>query len=241
MQNNNNDIKTVFLSTNKYYKQTPVSSLTIDIDNLPEINQSNTDSNTRTALLTKTKKNRTETFTWNLTTEQLTKKHQLESLIKLNNVLSYSCLQTLTYYEKLIKNHITHKILNYKYQDIHKDRFNHLRFTNLLNTIKLLITSKLTCHYCNKDVYILYEKVRENLQWTLDRINNDLGHNINNLVISCLECNISRKRIKKESFLFTKQLAQNKIMKLGISEIYQPSFEYVTVIDDENSDQDSES
>lgn len=244
MQPNNNNTKTIIIRDSIYTKNKPKSSLTIDTDNLSDYDEktsnidSNNNTNTKTIFLAKEKKNRTETFTWNVTENQLTKQQQLHSLNDLYNVLSYTHLRKLTNYEKILKNHISAKILNYKYQDIHKDRFNHLRFTNLLNTINLLITSNLTCHYCNQDVFVLYEKVRENSQWTLDRINNDLGHNINNLVISCLDCNISRKRIKKDSFLFTKQLSQNKITKLGICENYETRFKSVVVVDDSDSDSD---
>jgi hypothetical protein len=44
----------------------------------------------------------------------------------------------------------------------------------------------------------------------LDRINNDLGHNNDNVVISCLECNLKRRKKSKDSFLFTKQLKINR-------------------------------
>ena len=43
-------------------------------------------------------------------------------------------------------------------------------------------------------------------QWTLDRINNDIGHNIGNLVISCLKCNLKRRRINQHSFMITKNM-----------------------------------
>ena len=55
-------------------------------------------------------------------------------------------------------------------------------------------------------MYILYEKTREQKQWTLDRINNDIGHNTDNVVISCLECNLKRRKTNQSAFLFTKQL-----------------------------------
>ena len=68
------------------------------------------------------------------------------------------------------------------------------------------------CHYCACETYLLYEFVREMKQWSLDRINNDIGHNKNNLVISCLECNLKRRRTNKDAFFFTKNL---KIVKTG--------------------------
>jgi hypothetical protein len=62
------------------------------------------------------------------------------------------------------------------------------------------------CCYCSSEVYILYERVREMKQWSLDRINNDIGHNIGNLVIACLECNLKRRRTNKDKFMFTKNM-----------------------------------
>jgi hypothetical protein len=55
-------------------------------------------------------------------------------------------------------------------------------------------------------MYILYENVREPKQWTVDRINNDLGHNIDNYVLACLDCNLKRRCRSSDKFLFTKQL-----------------------------------
>jgi hypothetical protein len=50
-------------------------------------------------------------------------------------------------------------------------------------------------------------------QWSLDRINNDIGHNSGNLVVACLECNLKRRRTNKDAFLFTKNLT---IIREGI-------------------------
>ena len=61
------------------------------------------------------------------------------------------------------------------------------------------------CHYCSCETYLLYEFVREMKQWSVDRIDNDKGHNHDNVVIACLECNLQRKRKSKQSFTFTKQ------------------------------------
>ena len=55
-------------------------------------------------------------------------------------------------------------------------------------------------------VEILYEKVREPKQWTLDRIDNRYGHNKENVLIACLDCNVRRKTMYHERYAFTKQL-----------------------------------
>ena len=65
---------------------------------------------------------------------------------------------------------------------------------------------EIKCYYCKCFMFILYEFARENKQWSLDRIDNELGHNKDNIVLSCLECNLKKRKIRKESFLFTKNL-----------------------------------
>ena len=65
---------------------------------------------------------------------------------------------------------------------------------------------ELSCHYCKEDVAVVYDVVREMKQWTLDRIDNDLGHTCANVVVSCLECNLKRRRTSQNAFLFTKNL-----------------------------------
>jgi hypothetical protein len=72
--------------------------------------------------------------------------------------------------------------------------------------LRLLVTCEMKCCYCSQNVYILYEKVRESKQWSLDRINNDIGHNKDNLLIACLECNLKRRRTNKDAFMFTKNM-----------------------------------
>ena len=64
----------------------------------------------------------------------------------------------------------------------------------------------LKCRYCKKEINVLYDISREMTQWSVDRINNDLGHNIDNYHLACLECNLKRRRRSDENFLFTKQL-----------------------------------
>lgn len=113
----------------------------------------------------------------------------------------------------LAKRQIEKKIQSYKQQDIYKNRFLDQHFIHFENVVDVLYKSELTCCYCDAFVYILYEHVRENHQWTLDRINNDIGHNEGNLLVSCLECNLKRRRTNNDAFLFTKKL---QIIKKGL-------------------------
>ena len=64
--------------------------------------------------------------------------------------------------------------------------------------------SKLSCHYCKCNLQILYNSTLEKKQWSLDRVDNDIGHNTDNVVISCLECNLQRRRTDMKKFEFTK-------------------------------------
>ena len=67
-----------------------------------------------------------------------------------------------------------------------------------------LLASKLKCSYCREDVVILFCEVRQKNQWTLDRIDNDLGHTNDNTVICCLKCNLSRRRQGYNRFKLSK-------------------------------------
>ena len=89
---------------------------------------------------------------------------------------------------------------------IFKKKLNEEQFVTFEEVVELLKICGLTCHYCSEHVFILYEKVRETKQWSLDRINNDIGHNNKNLVIACLECNLKRRRTNKDAFMFTKNM-----------------------------------
>ena len=167
----------------------------------------------------KEKKKRMETNTWSITDEQLVYDNQLEIINLLYNDLyseqtknnENNTNNKKDKYYKSIVSHIKGKISSYKQQDITKKMFNEQDFTSLIDVVSLLYECKSKCHYCHSNVYILYELVRENTQWSLDRINNDIGHNKGNLVIACLECNLKRRRTNKDAFFFTKNV---RIVKL---------------------------
>ena len=43
-------------------------------------------------------------------------------------------------------------------------------------------------------------------QWTLERLDNSLGHTDNNTVIACMKCNLARRCRSREKFMAYKQL-----------------------------------
>jgi len=107
---------------------------------------------------------------------------------------------------KMMIQQIQQKINGYKGQDLEKSLFSATDFVDLDYTVDLIKKSGLKCYYCKQDMKILYEHVREPKQWSLERIDNNYGHNKNNVEIACLSCNLRRKTMYHERFIFTKQL-----------------------------------
>ena len=172
----------------------------------------------------KEKKMRLETNTWGLDNEDLAFETQLELLRQISQSLEENKAIKETKDNKEITNkeitnkerqmivsHIKTKLSSYKQQDILKKKYSVQDFVSYSDVINLLTESNMKCYYCSCETYLLYEIVREMKQWSLDRINNDIGHNKNNLVICCLECNLKRRRTNKDAFFFTKNL---KIQKM---------------------------
>jgi hypothetical protein len=112
--------------------------------------------------------------------------------------------------KKIIMREIKNKLQGYKQQDKKNNFYDINFFISLYDVYELLILSKLKCYYCKNDTPVLYNNSKQQNQWTLDRIENDQGHNKENCVISCLKCNLDRKTLDCKKFLFTKQM---KIVK----------------------------
>lgn len=169
--------------------------------------------------LSKEPKMRVETQTWGLDEKQLSFDSQVNIMLEIHHNISnnnnVSDIIEKNKYRRLIISHIKNKIQSYKHQDTIKKMFEEKEFIDFVYVVNLLADSDLKCHYCACETYLLYEIVREMKQWSLDRINNDKGHNRGNLVMSCLECNLKRRRTNKDAFFMTKNMT---ISREGIND-----------------------
>ena len=146
---------------------------------------------------------RIETEKWsNLDKTILTIDSQYAAIkkIKENNYASYDDES------RVICQQLERKINSYKQQDVEKQILDSVKLINFKNVVDKLVDCELNCYYCVSKMYLLYEIVREGKQWTVDRIDNDLGHNNDNFVVACLKCNLKRRCRTKDKFLFTQQL-----------------------------------
>ena len=112
--------------------------------------------------------------------------------------------------ELWVKREIKKKIYGYKNQDLTKKIINLNKLISLDQTVERLVESKLKCFYCKENCDLVYKDILARKQWTLDRINNNEGHNYDNVVISCYECNIKRGNMNSERFKRGKEI---KIVK----------------------------
>ena len=106
---------------------------------------------------------------------------------------------------EFIKKEVERKINGYKNQDVKKKKLE----KNLITyeeCLEKLVISKLKCYYCKQKCLLTYENVREEKQWTLDRLDNSQGHNKDNVVICCLKCNLKRRTTDDKKFKFSKQM-----------------------------------
>jgi len=113
---------------------------------------------------------------------------------------------------KLISQQIRSKISGYASQDKEKKLFLRDQFIQFQQILDLFRETNMKCYYCKETTQLLYEHVREPKQWTLERLDNSLGHNHGNVVIACLKCNLRRRTMASERYVKTK--AMSKIVKV---------------------------
>ena len=151
---------------------------------------------------------RVETQKWTLESNEYC---NLDNQLKLIKTIQENNYTGNDYNSSLILKQIERKISGYRHQDVLKNILDGPKLIKMPEIIDSLITSELKCYYCKANMYLLYDIVRETQQWTVDRIDNDLGHNSDNFVLACLGCNLKRRCRTKDKFLFTKQLVIKKV------------------------------
>lgn len=130
-----------------------------------------------------------------------------EKWMKLNPVINqYDYIKDISSINCLVKSQIQDKIRGYKSQDNLKNKFCPEKIIDFEFVVELLQNSGMNCFYCKSDVLLLYENVREPRQWSIERIDNDMGHNKDNVKIACLNCNLRRRTMYFQRYLETKQL-----------------------------------
>ena len=116
-------------------------------------------------------------------------------------------------YGTILLNEIKKKLQGYKQQDIKKHIYDKNNFCNISTTIHLLTDTNLICYYCKENMKIIYDDVKDEKQWTLDRIDNNNGHNINNVLICCLKCNLKRRKQNMVRFHFAEKMKKQLIIE----------------------------
>jgi hypothetical protein len=105
----------------------------------------------------------------------------------------------------------------YIVQDKETERYNKDLFINYMELNGLMEKQSNKCLYCWESL--------SNETWSLDRIDNDYGHNVNNCVLSCINCNTQRSDEYFSKFYRKKALLRySKVKPL------------IYLIDEENKD-----
>jgi 5-methylcytosine-specific restriction endonuclease McrA len=99
----------------------------------------------------------------------------------------------------------------YIYQDKHHEIYDPRYSITTDRIVELLVEAELFCYYCREICQVTYKEAMCRRQWTLDRIDNNYGHNDTNVVIACLDCNLKRGTMDAERFRMGKQFTFRKV------------------------------
>jgi hypothetical protein len=111
-----------------------------------------------------------------------------------------------------LRRQVCAKISGYKSQDMKKGIFDDAKFVRFDDVVALMAGRQMSCFYCKKQALLFYEYSRDCDQWTLERIDNTRGHNVDNVEIACLNCNLRRRTMYHERYVFTKQMGTVRLL-----------------------------
>jgi len=131
-----------------------------------------------------------------------TTRYQMKKVLKIVNIPQKINIQPT----------IINKLNGYKQQDKKRNIFNPEKFITVETIIKMMDECCMNCYYCKEKMKIEYSMRREMDQWTLDRIVNNIGHNVDNVIIACLKCNLKRRNMRKDLFLSSTQMTLIKVV-----------------------------
>lgn len=112
-----------------------------------------------------------------------------------------------------LRRQVCAKISGYKCQDVKKGLYDESKFVRFDDVIARMTSRKMACFYCKKQALLFYEYSRDSAQWTLERIDNKYGHNTDNVEIACLNCNLRRRTMYHERYVFTKQMGTVRLLE----------------------------
>ena len=143
-----------------------------------------------------------------------TTQRKIQSSTEFNQLEALKNIQSshITPIETSCLKEIRKKHSSYKSQDKLKHKYDEIQHITLPELIDKMVECELKCYYCSKEVMILYNKKKESLQWTLERLNNNLGHYTENTCISCLKCNLGRRTDNHEYYKKGKTMILQKLI-----------------------------
>jgi len=115
----------------------------------------------------------------------------------------------------LFRQQIKQKLQSYKEQDMNKHKYNPELFLSFNDVLRKLKESDYKCFYCGNVVQVFYEWVREPTQWTVERLDNNLGHIRGNIEIACLKCNLRRRTMYHQRYASSRKILDGAFVKVG--------------------------
>ena len=151
---------------------------------------------------------------WNLTDADFEPENQMQTIAAMSLAVEQRAAEAEENASPAVRiglDQLRTKLRGYMYQDKQKGTYSESQFVNLPWLLRTMQDTHLCCIYCQQNMDVFYTTRREKRQWTLDRIDNTQGHNVDNCYLACLDCNLKRRCRSDKKFLFTKQLHITKV------------------------------